>query len=96
MASLAKSFEEMIGSLPDDWTDLELDLRIFDERRYAELRCRDLMRALTRRGTTVAARPVRLWCGIRTKVAPPPVGIIGGRPPSAASSLPRNASAPGG
>jgi hypothetical protein len=36
MAPLAKSFEEMIASLPDDWTDLELDLRIFDERRYVE------------------------------------------------------------
>jgi hypothetical protein len=36
MASLAHSFEEVVASLPDDWTDLELDLRIFDERRYVE------------------------------------------------------------
>ena len=26
----------IVDSLPDDWTDLELDLRIFDERRYVE------------------------------------------------------------
>jgi hypothetical protein len=25
-----------VESLPDDWTDLELDLRIFDEARYIE------------------------------------------------------------
>ena len=36
MPSLAHNFEEIIASLPDDWTDLELDLRIFDERRYVE------------------------------------------------------------
>ncbi len=36
MASLAHSLEEVVASLPDDWTDLELDLRIFDERRYIE------------------------------------------------------------
>lgn len=34
--SLAPSFEEILGSLPDDWTDLELELRIFDERRYVD------------------------------------------------------------
>jgi hypothetical protein len=33
---LANSFDEIVGSLPDDWTDLELDLRIFDERRYVD------------------------------------------------------------
>jgi hypothetical protein len=26
----------VVDSLPDDWTDLELDLRIFDEHRYVE------------------------------------------------------------
>ena len=36
MPSLAQSFEEIVASLPDDWTDLELDLRIFDERRYVD------------------------------------------------------------
>jgi hypothetical protein len=36
MPSLAHNFEEIIASLPDDWTDLELDLRIFDERRYVD------------------------------------------------------------
>jgi hypothetical protein len=34
--ALADTFTQMVDSLPDDWTDLELDLRIFDERRYVE------------------------------------------------------------
>ena len=33
---LAETFEQVVESLPDDWTDLELDLRIFDERRYID------------------------------------------------------------
>jgi len=33
---LAADFREIIESLPDDWTDLELDLRIADESRYVE------------------------------------------------------------
>jgi hypothetical protein len=33
---LADSFQQVIDSLPDDWTDLELDLRIHDESRYIE------------------------------------------------------------
>jgi hypothetical protein len=33
---LADIFTEVVDSLPDDWTDLEIDLRIFDERRYVE------------------------------------------------------------
>jgi hypothetical protein len=34
--ALADTFEEIVSSLPDDWTDLEFDLRIFDERSYVE------------------------------------------------------------
>jgi hypothetical protein len=34
--ALADTFTEIVESLPDDWTDLEIDLRIFDERRYVE------------------------------------------------------------
>jgi hypothetical protein len=34
--ALADTFTEIVESLPDDWTDLELDLRIFDERRYVD------------------------------------------------------------
>ncbi len=34
--SLARTFEEIVAPLPDDWTDLELDLRIFDESRYVD------------------------------------------------------------
>jgi hypothetical protein len=34
--SLAETFNEMIAPLPDDWTDLEFDLRIFDETRYVD------------------------------------------------------------
>ena len=34
--ALADDFREIIESLPDDWTDLELDLRIADESRYVE------------------------------------------------------------
>jgi hypothetical protein len=33
---LADAFQEIVDSLPDDWTDLELDLRIADESRYVE------------------------------------------------------------
>ena len=33
---LADNFQQIVDSLPDDWTDLELDLRIFEERRYVE------------------------------------------------------------
>jgi hypothetical protein len=33
---LADTFQRIVDSLPDDWTDLELDLRIFDERRYVD------------------------------------------------------------
>ena len=33
---LADAFQEVVDSLPDDWTDLELDLRIFDESRYVD------------------------------------------------------------
>ena len=33
---LANDFREIVESLPDDWTDLELDLRIADESRYVE------------------------------------------------------------
>jgi hypothetical protein len=35
-SSLASAFEQIVESLPDDWTDLELDLRIADESRYVE------------------------------------------------------------
>jgi hypothetical protein len=34
--ALADTFEQIVDSLPDDWTDLEFDLRIFDERRYVD------------------------------------------------------------
>ena len=34
--SLAGTFNEIVDSLPDDWTDLEFDLRIADERRYVD------------------------------------------------------------
>ena len=33
---LTDTFERIVDSLPDDWTDLELDLRIADESRYVE------------------------------------------------------------
>jgi hypothetical protein len=34
--ALAADFEAVVDSLPDDWTDLELDLRIADESRYVD------------------------------------------------------------
>ena len=34
--ALSDHFQDAIDSLPDDWSDLELDLRIFDEGRYVE------------------------------------------------------------
>ena len=33
---LAETFQGVVDSLPDDWTDLELDLRIADESRYVD------------------------------------------------------------
>jgi hypothetical protein len=33
---LADTFSEVVDSLPDDWTDLELDLRLEDEGRYVD------------------------------------------------------------
>ena len=33
---LADTFQTIVDSLPDDWTDLELDLRIADESRYVD------------------------------------------------------------
>jgi hypothetical protein len=34
--ALRDTFQQIVDSLPDDWTDLELELRIFDERRYVD------------------------------------------------------------
>jgi hypothetical protein len=34
--ALAEDFQEVVDALPDDWTDLALDLRIADERRYVD------------------------------------------------------------
>ena len=34
--ALADTFQQIVDSLPDDWTDLEIDLRIFEERRYVD------------------------------------------------------------
>jgi hypothetical protein len=32
--SLADTFQQIVDSMPDDWTDLEFDLRIEDETQY--------------------------------------------------------------
>jgi hypothetical protein len=34
--ALADTFQKILDSLPDDWTDMELDLRILNEERYIE------------------------------------------------------------
>jgi hypothetical protein len=34
--ALAADFDELIGSLPDDWTDIVCDLRLRDESRYVD------------------------------------------------------------
>ena len=34
--ALADTFQQIVDSLPDDWTDMELDLRIADEQRYID------------------------------------------------------------
>jgi hypothetical protein len=34
--ALADDFRELLDSLPADWTDLELDLRVDDESRYVD------------------------------------------------------------
>lgn len=36
MPGLADNFTEIVESLPDDWTDLDLDLRIDDRTRYVD------------------------------------------------------------
>jgi hypothetical protein len=36
LVQLADTFRTIVDSLPSDWTDLELDLRIADESRYVE------------------------------------------------------------
>jgi hypothetical protein len=36
MAPLLPQFDQIVDELTDDWTDLEFDLRIFDERRYVD------------------------------------------------------------
>ncbi|HYU59704.1 MAG TPA: hypothetical protein VEK39_02990 [Solirubrobacterales bacterium] len=33
---LAETFTEIVEALPDDWTDLEIDMRIRDETRYVD------------------------------------------------------------
>src|SRR3954454_14669181 len=34
--ALAETFQEVVDALPDDWTDLTVDLRILDEDRYVD------------------------------------------------------------
>ena len=34
--ALADTYRTIVDALPDDWTDLELDLRILDEERYID------------------------------------------------------------
>ncbi len=34
--ALAEDFQQVVDTLPPDWTGLELDLRIFDEDRYVD------------------------------------------------------------
>ena len=34
--ALAETFQQIVDSLPDDWTDLELDVRLADESRYVD------------------------------------------------------------
>lgn len=34
--ALADTFQEIVDSLPEDWTDLEIDLRILDESNYVD------------------------------------------------------------
>jgi hypothetical protein len=36
MGALADRFTEIVDSLPDDWTHLDVDLRIEDEKRYID------------------------------------------------------------
>lgn len=36
MPGLAENFTRIVESLPDDWTDLDLDLRIDDRARYVD------------------------------------------------------------
>lgn len=53
--SLAAEFKRILGALPHDWTDLEVDLRIDDEARYV-----DTAVALSQVNAQVYQRP-REW-----------------------------------
>src|SRR5918992_1654776 len=35
--ALAEDFQEIVDTLPPEWTSMELDMRIFDEERYIEV-----------------------------------------------------------
>ena len=34
--ALAETFQEIVDSLPEDWSDIDVDLRILDETRYID------------------------------------------------------------
>ena len=34
--ALAETFQSIVDSLPEDWTDMEIDVRLADESRYVE------------------------------------------------------------
>ena len=67
--ALAEDFQGVLDTLPPDWTQLELDLRIADEDRYVEaatLLVHDQRDALLASTTGTGA------CGWRTSSATPP------------------------
>lgn len=54
--ALADEFQVILDSLPPDWTDLEVDLRIDDERRYV-----DSAVSLSQVNAQVYRRPQEGW-----------------------------------
>ena len=70
--ALADTFQEIVDSLPDDWTDLELDLRIFDEQRYIDAATflRHLQRAALLRARLALADPLSPTASATRRRAP--------------------------
>ena len=66
---LADTFQELVDSLPEDWTDLELDLRLADESRYVEAA---LYLATVQRAPVLAPRLALAPAAWRTASATPP------------------------
>lgn len=67
---LADKFQEIVESLPGDWTDLELDLRLADEQDYVEAAV--ILSACNAQPYSASAWHWRLTCAHEFGHASPP------------------------